>query len=146
MNRLQQRLRSEEGFTLIELLVVMIIIGNLIAISVPQYPAFRGTAQDTKCGGCPAAVLDAEESFSVNNKVHRHDLFAHQDARQRHRYGCRLGQYAGDAYHLLRISGQGQRRPGTTQARVAMVSSTMPTTAGNGSAVTCPTALATANT
>src|SRR5579862_3371968 len=77
MTRLQKRLRSEEGFTLIELLVVMIIIGILIAIAVPSYLAFRGTAQDTKGkADVRAAVPDAEEYFAKNNSYTGMDLTA----------------------------------------------------------------------
>jgi type IV pilus assembly protein PilA len=47
LQRLQERLKSEEGFTLIELMVVVMIIGELIALSVPTFLGAKGRAQDS---------------------------------------------------------------------------------------------------
>ena len=44
-DRIKTRLSSEEGFTLIELLVVIVILGILVAIAVPAYLSFKGSAQ-----------------------------------------------------------------------------------------------------
>ena len=59
MDRL--RLRAEEGFTLIELLVVIAIIGIMVAITIPQFAAYRKrvyTSTEASCsrvsGGCPS--------------------------------------------------------------------------------------------
>jgi prepilin-type N-terminal cleavage/methylation domain-containing protein len=46
LDRLAERMKSEDGFTLIELTVVLVIIGQLIAMSIPTFLGTRARAQD----------------------------------------------------------------------------------------------------
>ena len=57
LEKLTKRLKSEEGFTLIELMVVVMIIGQLIAMSIPTFFGTRAHAQDIAARSSAARAL-----------------------------------------------------------------------------------------
>jgi type IV pilus assembly protein PilA len=66
-DRIKTRLASEEGFTLIELLVVIVILGILVAIAVPAYLSFKGSAQNAESQSNVRSAIPAAEEMNISN-------------------------------------------------------------------------------
>jgi type IV pilus assembly protein PilA len=67
---LRKRAGSDDGFTLVELLVVLVIIGVLIAITVPSFLDIKNRAADRTAQANLRAALPAAEAYYSDNKTY----------------------------------------------------------------------------
>jgi type II secretion system protein G len=68
LQKLRERMSSEEGFTLIELLVVMLIIGILAAIAIPTFFNQKQKAQDSNAKSMAHTAQTAIETYATDNQ------------------------------------------------------------------------------
>ena len=63
IDKIKNRMASEQGFTLIELLVGIVILGILVAIAVPSYLSFRGNAAQAAAQANVRSAIPAVEGY-----------------------------------------------------------------------------------
>jgi type II secretion system protein G len=67
LQKMRERMSSEEGFTLVELLVVMLILGILAAIAIPSFFNQRDKAHDADAKAAVRTSQTAIETYATDN-------------------------------------------------------------------------------
>jgi type IV pilus assembly protein PilA len=68
--------RDDRGYSLVELMVVVVIIGVLVAISIPTFLGFRDGAQDRAAQAELRSTMLAEKAFWTENGAFTEDAAA----------------------------------------------------------------------
>ena len=76
LEKLGKIMRQEKGFTLIELLVVIAIIGILAAIAIPQFAAYKKSANDGEVKAALRNLAVAMEAMYVTSNTYANDSAA----------------------------------------------------------------------
>ncbi|PTQ86004.1 type IV pilus assembly protein PilA [Trichococcus patagoniensis] len=68
-NKIKQLLKKEGGFTLVELLAVIVILGFIVAISIPLIGnVIEGAGDDTDAAQ-QELVIDAAQMYELENSI-----------------------------------------------------------------------------
>jgi len=68
-NKIRQLMKKEEGFTLVELLAVIVILGVIVAISIPSIGGIIDRANTDADAAEEALIIDAARLYEIGEEV-----------------------------------------------------------------------------